>query len=188
MTDEPTGCIYGCVHFALTDELKAKARQEAEFVYPEEHDTPLSIDRKYLGALGQNGVFVAVAKLHTTLQWQAPTYIPEVRNAIDFKHNNQWNDVKTSPMGDGWHYVIPNNYLLVSDKQKVKVLDNYVFVKIDEVNGWGHIAGVVPYTTMWQSSNTMISPELKSPCHYVRARHTIPFADYIVGNIRTPRE
>lgn len=180
-------CIDQCVHFEITDDLLHQAIEDEKNMLAQKgivNRTTVDMNRHRdkIGSLAQNGLFEKVKELGVKLDSTTPYFDATIHSDLaDFWHRGGSNDIRGSVMGREFSIVYPNSRLLVYDNDREKDIDWYTFVKIDENCLKGHIVGVIRYDKVWTDDHIYRSPKLKAPCHYVYARETKPFRDYLFG-------
>lgn len=175
-------CLKSCIHIDITPDMLVQAhKDEANIKNQKGLANPstkfLSNDRDFIGSLGQNAVFGWFEEAGIYIE-KTPYFNQNINNdKFDFFHRGA-NDVKSSPMQNGWSDIYPMSAFLISEHQKQKVLDWYTFVKVDLENMVVHIAGVISYEDFWKNST---EEKYKVNCNKILAKQLQPFRDYALG-------
>lgn len=134
---------------------------------------PLNKRRDFLGSLGQQAVIEYLF---------SKGFSPEYTDYFDAKINRDecdlvWRgklDVKTSSFDT--EEIMSWSRLLISDHQKDKRVDNYIFVKVKDDEAY--ILGQLPYDDFWDISKPIT---YKTPCHYVTFKQLKGFREFVYG-------
>lgn len=165
------------IEFPISSEMIALALEHKQKISAQKQHSsftvPLNKDRDYLGSLGQQAVIEYIF---------SKGFTPEYTEYFDPQKSHDdcdliWRgklDVKTSSFDTP--EIMSWSKLLISDHQREKRVDNYVFVKVKEEEAY--ILGQLPYDDFWDIS---IPIQYKTPAHYVTFKQVLPFREFLYG-------
>lgn len=128
----------------------------------------------YIGYLSQKAVERALIQLNVDYV-KSPYFNPNIhRDEYDYIIQGFKCDVKGSP-----GKIYKKSRFLVRDdkKEKDKLIDVYIFVKIEEK--LAQIVGVISYKKFWNISTSSSGMKVVKPCHYVLKDNLLPLRKFI---------
>lgn len=178
-------CFNQCVHVDITDDMIEQAQLDNRSLKNQKGKDNkstilMTVNNDIIGSIAQNSVFKFFDE--SSIYIEKTKYFDKSihKDKCDFEHRGL-NDVKGSPTKGKWNEVYPNTSFLLSDHQLEKEVDWYTFVRVDFDNRIAHIAGVISYSDFMDKAQKMESPNLKSPCHFIMAKHLQSFRNYAFG-------
>lgn len=179
-------CIKGCRHLPITKELVEQAKKDnADMLKQKGINNPTAIiltqSNHIIGSIAQNGVFKYMDKLH--IPYKPSKFFDENIHSDknDFECKGYSFDVKGSSM-TGFDFVPEDSRLLIMEDDKKKIVDFYVFVKLQKKPiPTIHIVGFIGYEDFWEKiGQPFHSSNIKRPCHFVFAKDLIPLNNCII--------
>lgn len=178
-------CIPQCEHIEITQDLIDQAEIDAKNIKQQKGANNKSTinmvnNHDIIGSIAQNVVFRYFEQNGILIE-ETPYFDKSIhKDKCDFEHRGL-NDVKGSPAKRGWKEIRPYTSFLLSDHQRAKKVDWYTFVRLDMDDRIAHIAGVISYQDFLDKSVEATFANLKSPCHYIEAKHLEPMRRYAFG-------
>ena len=176
-------CFSQCLHLDISEDILHQATIDEKNVKSQKGNNNYSTIRMttnndYVGSIAQNIVFKYFDDIGIAIEKTA--YFDKLihKDLCDFEYRGR-NDIKGSPTNGKWNEVYSNTSFLLSDHQMGKKVDWYTFVRVDLDHNIAHIAGVISYKDFFEKSEEMKSDRIKSPCHFITAKHLKPFRDYV---------
>lgn len=159
------------ISIPITEKMIEQAREDSRLIKEQKGkgnktSIILTEDNDFLGSLAQNGVF-------KYLDSKGVKYTPSKffdssihKDNCDFLMKGKKWDVKGSPTG-GYTIGPMSRYLVMLD-DKEKIVDYYLFVKIDMDKKMLYIPGYIRYKEFWEEKGVVSThPNIKYPCWHV---------------------
>ncbi len=179
-------CFRQCMHVEISDALMDICLEQEQKIIAQKgfrnpSTLPLNKRRDLIGSLGQNGIMDIFndAGMGGGVEF-SPYFNPAVYgDQFDFRYRGTTYDVKSSPIRK-YKWVGPRTSFLVSDRQRNKPVDAYVFCQVDVENRVIHYAGVIEYNFFWDAALPAEGEWVRSAAHIIEAKQLSPLEDIIV--------
>lgn len=179
-------CFGQCVHVEISDALMEVCLEQEKQILAQKglrnpSTVPLNKRRDLIGSLGQNGIMDLFQSYGMDGGLEFSPYFDPMRHGDewDFRYRGTSYDIKSSPIRK-YKWVSARTSFLVSDRQRNKPVDGYVFCQVDLENRIIHYAGVVEYNYFWQASVPAVGEWVRSPAHIIEAKELSPIGDIVV--------
>lgn len=168
----------GILSVSITEEMFIQAKEDSKNIKEQKGvgnktSIVLTEDNDFIGSLAQNGVF-RYLDLQGIQYTRSRFFDSSIhKDSYDFLVKDKKWDVKGSPKDPKYEIGENSRYLVMLD-DKEKIVDYYLFVKVDVGNKIIYIPGYIGYKEFWEGKGALfISPKVKYPCWYILGKDII---------------